>query len=339
MTTMPDNSGLLSPQSDASAADLNNLLAPLEDQITADLEAPELPVVFIIGAPRSGTTLTYQLLVARGGFAYISNFLARFWQVPSIGIHLENAVGLREKTYHTDFTSEYGRTRGWLEPHEFGYFWDRWFDQGQTSHKLDRKQLSRVDIKRLRRVVASIENGYGAPVVFANNTWCTFQIEYLARVFPTSLFVVCEREPLYIAQSILIGRRRLQDSQTWWSVRPLGHEAVQDQPWWKQIGWQVSETIREMHAGLERVAEGRQVKVQYEELCQDPVAKLENIVERARDLGATLPPARPIPDRFDCTNNPRVPNADLKQLEEALRRIEKESAFLAPVECPKNASE
>ena len=34
--------------------------------------------VFIIGPPRSGTTLLYQVLVARYTFGYFSNWMARF---------------------------------------------------------------------------------------------------------------------------------------------------------------------------------------------------------------------------------------------------------------------
>ena len=51
-----------------------------------DLPAsPSRPIVFVLGAPRSGTTLLTQWLAASGHFGVPSNLLARFYEAPYIG--------------------------------------------------------------------------------------------------------------------------------------------------------------------------------------------------------------------------------------------------------------
>ena len=54
--------------------------------------APRRPVVFVVGVPRSGTTLTYQVLAATGAFAYPSNVVARFWRRPGHGVRVQRLL-------------------------------------------------------------------------------------------------------------------------------------------------------------------------------------------------------------------------------------------------------
>src|ERR1051326_495618 len=70
-------------------ADLNELLAPLEAWLEQDFQAPIHPVTFVLGPPRSGTTVTGQLIARSGLFGFISNFAARFWGAPALGLRIE----------------------------------------------------------------------------------------------------------------------------------------------------------------------------------------------------------------------------------------------------------
>ena len=57
---------------------VNCLLEEPELNEVSHLKQPKLPTVFIVGNPRSGTTLLYQWLAATGLFAYPSNIMSRF---------------------------------------------------------------------------------------------------------------------------------------------------------------------------------------------------------------------------------------------------------------------
>ena len=70
---------------------LNDILAPSQEAEYEDL--PEkYPTLHIIGAPRSGTTLLYQLLTSHLQVGFINNLIASFWKAPVYGIRLSQKL-------------------------------------------------------------------------------------------------------------------------------------------------------------------------------------------------------------------------------------------------------
>src|SRR5690606_19861811 len=125
-------------------AEVNRLLAPAENAAFAEPRlTPSKPIVFIVGAPRSGTTLMLQWLANSREFAYPSNLLSRFYGAPFIGARIQQLLTNPELDFRGElldlhdqrpsWKSEIGKTSGVLEPHEFSYFWRRFFpiDQAQ----------------------------------------------------------------------------------------------------------------------------------------------------------------------------------------------------------------
>lgn len=268
--------------------DINQLLEPLEKKRLNKYYDLQFPVAFIVGLPRSGTTLLSQLLAARMNVGYISNFLARFWLAPGIGAEIERSLGIRNRktSNQIDFVSEYGVTAGWHQPHEFGYFWNRWFDVGQDMHYLTAEQSSEVDAGKLRQSVASIEAVFGLPMVFKNNTWCTMAIPFLAQTFPSAIFVVSERDPQSVCLSIMRARlQRYGDVNTWWSVRPPNFLQLVNRPWEEQIVCQVQTVMSIMEQGLSDLGDERVLRVPYHDVCANPVDTVERI---AHALGAEV---------------------------------------------------
>lgn len=296
----------------------NALLRSVE-QAVSEARTPERPVAFVVGPPQSATTLVSQLLAASGCFGIVSNFAARFFEAPSLGLLLERAIepgGAQDG----GFESEYGVTRGWNEPHEFGYFWNRWFDQGQETHKLGPAELDRVDSAGLQAAVARMEAVALLPMAFKNNTWCTFQVAFLRRLFPKSLWIVCQRHPFYNAQSIALGRRnRYGDINAWWSVRPAQHRELAPLPWWDQVAGQVRHTIDDMEEGLRAVDEADIVRIRYDRLCEQPGEAVARIAAALRRHGETADPVLPA-QPFINKDAPQLEPEEFALLADACRR-------------------
>lgn len=299
-------------------AQMNVMLEPAQAELEKGLVEPKLPVVMVIGAPRSGTTLTGQILAACGSFGYISNFVARFWRAPAVGTRIERSLSLW-KGAEIDFASSHGVTRGWSNSHEFGYFWSSFFDRGQETHRLSKDELGQIDAAHLRRAIASIEAEHGLPLVFKNNSWCTLQADYLAKLLPTAIFVVCRRNPLYVAQSFLKTRReRYGDERMWWSVRPSTYQSILAHPPHHQVVFQALEIEREMNELLEAVSPQRIVDARYERVCAEPMAFVDEVERKCvlRDADPAL--LRRLPQHFESTDVQRVDDEDWKRLQQAL---------------------
>jgi LPS sulfotransferase NodH len=289
-------------------ASLNELLLPIEVELEREHCAPARPVVLVLGPPRGGTTLTSQLISRTGLFGTVSNFAARFWLAPALGLRIERDLGLPANAPMDSFESRRGITPGWSEPNEFGYFWSRFFDLGQDTHCLTETGRASFDRAGLRRAVAAMEAVCQRPMAFKNNTWFTFHPDLLEEVFPGSVFVVCRRDPLFVAQSLWLQRQDLYgDVARWWSVRPPNyHDIVQRSPI-EQVAAQAVAITAEMDATLARGKGAIRIDANYSRLVTEP---RQVVAEIATAVGISGPEAEiavsRLPERLESTDRLRL---------------------------------
>jgi len=305
---------------DQMLQETNDILASLEEQQISRFKRPQFPVVFVIGTPRSGHTILSQLLAASGGLAYISNFVARFWMAPYIGAKIELALGIRDVEKEREYSSEYGHTVGWIQPHEFGNFLRRWLPFKET-HKVDVEELQQDKGDRFAREVAALEAIYGKPVFFRNLIY-GLNINLLIKVFPRAIFVVCRRNILHQAESILIARQRLTgDKQNWWSLRPKEYRNLVDLPFWEQIIGQIHYSHEEIGNGLSRLDRRQWLEIHYSDLCKQPRDQLLRILKAVERMGGRVDCRLDvISDRLESTDVQRISDEEFQNLREAAKR-------------------
>lgn len=299
---------------------LNESLAAKEIEAIQSFGQPRLPVIFVVGAPRSGSTLLHQLMAQAGVVDYISNFVARFWLAPCLGARIEVALGIRDETGASSCNSNFGVTAGWGGPHEFGYFWNRWFPFTET-HALDSRQRAEVDRGGLQREVAALESVYGKPMLF-KSLLCSFQVAFLAEMFPTARFVICRRTPLFQAQSLLYGREKIMgDRSRWLSLRPREYPKLLPLSCYEQVAAQIFFTLNEIDNQLALLDRSRWLDVQYENLCADPRAQLEAVLRLGGAVDPEMAWEHGVPETLDCTNEQRLPDDEWRELRAACRHI------------------
>lgn len=295
------------------------------DAVAADWRvpgtAPEKPIVFLVGLQRSGTTLLMQLLVHCFRFTYADNIVARFWRTPFIGVIVSR--NLRQQCgsdYRSTFRSDYGVTEDLFGPHEFGYFWTRWFGFEPT-HELREAQLARVDIRALRRSLFLMEHYGGDPLLF-KAVPLSLNAGFVAEQFPTALFVYLRRSLLYVAQSTYLGRiRRYGDAAAWWSLKPALYEQIRNLPPIQQVAAQVYHCDRKIRDQLAGVPRHRVLTLDYEALCRSPGA----VIARFRSFAPhMLPQATQVPDHFENRDVPIMDPQPFNALREALRELDAE---------------
>ncbi len=261
-------------------------------ELNEDLQARELelyrdvgidhPFVFVLGLPRSGTTLTSQLLAYCLDAGYVNNVAARFWLAPVHGIRLARLIV--GEGGETSFRSDYARTDGLLDIHEFGYFWRHWLRKQTFDDVVHaRERESEIDWNGLRRTLANVQHELGKPFV-AKNVLAAYHLERVGEVLGPVVWVYVERDPLDACVSILDARRRYYaDPRTWWSYVPPEYPLLKDLDEWEQVAGQVHYLARFYERELARVSTGAVVRIRYEELCADPVGVLEAVRARTAD--------------------------------------------------------
>ena len=310
-------------QKDAAAEtrlkNLNAWLAPVSEAALPSFDAGTRPVVFVLGLPRSGTTLIAQALAATGAFAYPSNFLARFWEAPVVGLRIQQALGIGCEG-EGDFKSDYGVTSGWSDPHEFAYFWERWL-RFSESHVPDAAGLTPAAGENLRRELDAFEGVVEKPVFF-KSLMLLYATEWLEETLgDRAHFVIVRRDPLATASSILKGKReRLAHEGHWFSLRPASYASLKDLPPVEQVAAQVHALSDRLDAIADGQGAGHRHRVCYEEFCADPRGQVIALLEA---VGGGTDGVDRLPESFSTRPVPeRGADADCDALRAALENVD-----------------
>lgn len=270
---------------------VNRGLAVVDSRQAGPAEAPlESPPVLILGAPRCGSTLLYQVMVACFDVAYLSNFHCRLYGSPALAERL-----VRGRDAATDYRSSHGGTSGLLAPSECGPFWYRFFRR--TPQYVPRGAESPAAMGRLRTSVRRFQQVAGRPLVF-KNLICSLRVGPIATALPEALFVVLHRDLLEIGHSVLAARLRITGSYAaWWSAEPPGVERMRGLAPEEQVVEQAVAVYGAIDAEREHAGAGRFLDLDYADLCRQPEAVLREIADFAAEHGLSLqrradPPAQ-----------------------------------------------
>lgn len=258
---------------------MNISLANLERDLVDTFEVPKLPLLFVVGAPRSGTTLLTQLLIKHFEIGYINNVAARFWNAPYIGVQLAHTLANRNVP-ETGLSSVYGSVSGYEGPHEFGHFWQRWFSYEET-HRVSAECLAQVDVTYLNKELAAVESVFNRPTIYKNLAACGMQSDFLAKILPKSAFIRLRRDPFRVACSLLKARQVVNNNkQDWFSVRPAEYPVLKDLNYADQIAGQIECIEKHLNRALEECPKNRKLEIDYDDL----VTSTESTLERVANL-------------------------------------------------------
>ena len=231
------------------------------------------PPVFIVGSPRSGTTLLYQLLMSAFKFSYIPNISNTWYMMPVAAASLGKRFN---KPYSSSFKSEHGFEEGIMAPSEAGKIWNRWFphEKREGFNYTPSNYLPESVQMKIYSFVANIENTFDAPFL-TKNVKMSVRINALLEIFPDALFIHIQRNPVHSAASLLNIRR--QKKKSWWSVMPREYPSIKLQPELEQVCQQVYYTELNIKKDLQDIENSRLHQVNYAKLCTNPVQKLQVI--------------------------------------------------------------
>ena len=271
---------------------LNQLLREVNENLKAANKAyapdplEQYRPVFIVGAPRSGTTLFMQWLASTGLVAYPTNLLSRFYGAPFIGAKIQQLLtdplyGFQEELFElegkTDYSSNNGKTRGALAPNEFWFFWRRFLHFEKLDYAPDDELRRNHDIPGLAREINGLANIFGKP--FASKALILNQnIPVLAEQFVHPLFIWVKRDPVMVIQSILEARKRQYgDEAKWYSFKIREYPELADLPPIDSIAGQVAALDNSISTGFRRLPSQNKLTLRYEELCNQPEEVMQQL--------------------------------------------------------------
>jgi len=281
----------------------NRILHKLETRPLSDGEDdfPFSPI-FIIGPPRSGSTLLFQVMVNVFDLNYTTNADA-FWY-GGLSLRKRFAPIPRSKK-KTDFSSSHGKTRGRFAPNECGEYWYQFFRRKPQYVSLGEENDGKM--KRLRCSLLRIAEAGGVPMLFKNMN-CALRLGPIYQACPGALYIVTHRELLWNSHSLLQVRNKVYgDYSKWWSMEPKEIDDLEKLPPEKQVVEQVRAIHREIDQQRTQAGVAHFFDVDYEELCNDPKRVMKSMNDFFEQHGMQiLSSLDNVPDSFPLSEKCRV---------------------------------
>jgi hypothetical protein len=240
--------------------------------------SPEAPV-FLVGAPRSGTSLLYKALCLHPDAAWISNWVRLFPRLPQLALLNRAAPRAPEL-----------RRRVWFGGGENAYvygerrpLWERLFPMPVEGEPLyaragvsENGNGAAASVEQLRAAFAAVRKAGGGTTVISKRVANNRRIPLLLEAFPDARFVEIIRDGRAVAAS-LSSVDWWADSVVWFAgVTPRQWEAEGNDPWVLCARTWVEE-VRATEAGLAVVRPERHRSLTYERLVADPEGVLEEV--------------------------------------------------------------
>lgn len=236
------------------------------------------PQFFILGLPRTGTTLIYQYVVHRLNVAYFTNGVGKYSRSPSLVTLLQKRMC---SPYVSNFENNYGRVKGFMAPREAGGFWCRFFsiDNYEKYEEINNRKINII-----KKTIFKIQNTFnGAPFV-NKNVKHILRLSALARIFPNSYFIIVWRDPIDIGLSLLKWKKN-NGINKWFSVKPKNYEDLKDTHYLDQIANQVYELDKKLRSDILKLNKERIFNIQYKEFCEDPDSVIDFVLKNTKNTG------------------------------------------------------
>ncbi len=314
-------------------SELKTLLTPVQKKVENKINNNKWPYIFIIGSPRSGTTLILQWLASLSCFSYPTNILTRFAYAPYLGAQIQKMLFDKEYDFNGDFTdiqsefnfiSDLGKSKGALATNEFQHFFRNYMPNFDPEF-LNEEQLKKVDFEGINRGLSSIEYAFNKPFV-TKLMMLQFNLSEVYQNIPKSFFIFVKRNSLFNMQSIFLARKKYYGSEKiWWSVKPKEYKRLKKLDVYHQIAGQVYNTNKSISDELNSFPEKSKLIINYEEFCANPEKIYQKLTKMLNELNYDIKVKYKGEKSFDIKNSIKLEEEIINKLKKAYQNLEVEN--------------
>jgi hypothetical protein len=287
-------------------------------------EAAQAAQVFVVGLPRSGTTLFYQLLLNYFDWSYFTRWTDYYYRFPVTAYTVQHFIFPKPRDF--EYKSDYGKfqdpsylVKPW-RPVEGHKVWRRWFPEEPTH--CYRETLSVAAKEEMLATIAAFSAVSGSPFL-SKNPRNSVRLLALSDVFPTALFVVVKRDSLYVAQSLYVARLRRQTvrqghGHSWWGTKPSEFISLRYLDPLRQSVGQTIAIERELQAQLLK-CKNPYIEIEYKDICERPDMVLHFIQESCQKNSIKVRETRDVnPASFPMEDKRKVSEEEFNTIKEML---------------------
>ena len=256
-----------------------------QESISQD-SCPEPVILFILGSPRVGSTVLFQLVINHFECFFPSNSFNRKFQNQEVNLESFDLSPYLSPLEKVSYISDYGKTLHDGEPSEASAFFGTFFGGEHPSE--DKSKAPLPDLaERFVEFCRSLYSQSRKPLVF-KNAWNCFRIRYLSQAIPKACFLWIRRDIADAAFSDLEARRKRGSTNIWNSATTSDYLEIQKHPYWEQVVEQQYGYARRVGSDLSQFCRDRYFEVWYEDILVEPNLFLEKINNFLSPRGFTI---------------------------------------------------
>lgn len=270
------------------------------------------PPIFIIGPPRTGSTLLTQIITHCFKVCYFSNLMMKFPESPVLIAAMLGYINHCNPGY--SFKSNYGEIDGW-KSHSHGLkIFNRWLNSSGRNANKNTEYLSNKNFKEMRNTVSMLEIIFNAPFVNKSQS-NSLRIKAISTIFPEALFIRVKRDPVLSAQSVLLYKRTLN---RWTFIKPKNFSEIRFKSDIEKACEIILGIENEIDHQINKIEKDKVLLVRYEELCKSPVLVMDKIKKFyiTNQNKYALMERNDIPCSFPCSNNIKIKLEEFKAIQE-----------------------
>ena len=300
---------------------LLEILSSFENIILKYDRKPLYSPLFIIGAPRSGTTLSYQLLANNFNTCYINNVMEKYNKF-ACALSYGQAI-INGCNPPGNYSSVYGETVGWNAPSQGRRFWDNFFKTGEQNY-IGNDEIDAGTLKKLRNSVLGLQNIFGRPFI---NKALSLGVRLLPlnEALPESLFMCIHRSRVDVVRSMMKGWNEYEGGNNeWFSVKPLEYKYINSEDLLAKVCGQVYYIEKDIMRDLSIIGDGKCIHVTYDDICENPgviLNKLEEFYNNNCCLGR-LERTNDPPEKFTRSKVANISKEEVRMIEENFAYLE-----------------
>ncbi|MDX1907260.1 MAG: sulfotransferase [Bacteroidia bacterium] len=258
-----------------AAKPVDALLAGREKRYIEQAPAAEVPMIFILGGSRSGTTVLYQTLAQYLPVSYFNNLSAPFPRSVITAARLFNRFIRKTKG---NFKNYYGSVAGFGGPNDGFHVWNRWLGEDRNAVP---EHISEADTRDMQQFFYAWWQAFKKPFLNKNNR-NSLCVPLFWNTFPNSYFIEIRRNPVYVIQSLIQSREAVQGSKyVAWGLGSQDSDPDRDPLGYvDDIARQVYQVEQELEAARACVPDERYINISYQDFCQDPESVVQAVSMR-----------------------------------------------------------
>jgi len=147
----------------------------------------------------------------------------------------------------------------------------------------------------MQQLIYALINKYQKPIIFKNLSF-SVRLPLIRELFPDAKIIYIKRNPLFVAQSILISREKAKvKNGKLWSIRPENYQKLEKYPPVKQAVHQTWQLYRQIEKDISLFSPERIMILNYEELSNTPplIDNLRQFIEGKYRQNLSINPVSP----------------------------------------------